>query len=336
MDAPAPRSGSVAVVVPTYCRADLIPRLLAGFEAQLGSIDFEVVIVDDASTDDTARVLDELASTSGLTLRVLRQERNRGPAAARNLGWRSTDAEFIAFTDDDCTAEPGWLSALAGALAGADIAQGRTIPDPAEADRLGPFSRTLSVGQEDGFYQTCNIAYRREVLEAEGGFDEAFRFPAGEDTDLAWRARERGASTTFRADAVVRHTVPSSSLLRALRDTWRWQSAPQAVSRHPQLRSLIYRRYVWRPAHSLVLYVLAGIALAIAAPWFGSWPAAAIAWMIAAALVAPYAHYRLRRAPLPATRLRDRLLLLPATYAIDGAEVLACIVGSIRYRTLLL
>ncbi|HVW81465.1 MAG TPA: glycosyltransferase [Mycobacteriales bacterium] len=337
MDQAAGRSAArVAVVVPTHCRAGLLGRLLAGLEAQLDSAEFELVVVDDASTDETIAVLEALAARSPLTVRVLRQQRNRGPAAARNLGWQATSATAIAFTDDDCAPEPGWLRGLLDGLETADIAQGRTIPEAEEIDRLGPFSRTLSVGSEDGFYQTCNIAYRREVLERLGGFDEAFRFPAGEDTDLAWRARESGATTVFCHDAVVRHTVRRSNLLGALRDTWRWQSAPQAISRHPQLRSLIYRPHIWRPAHPLVLLALVGIAAAVTSPWLGSSAATAAGCCVAVAALAPYAVHRLYRRPLPGTRLSKRVVLLPAAFLLDGAEVLACVVGSIRYRTLLI
>ncbi|HEX3705315.1 MAG TPA: glycosyltransferase [Mycobacteriales bacterium] len=333
--APEPCAEGIAVVIPTHSRSYLLPRLFAGLEAQLGSLTFEVVVVDDASTDETPDVLERLVAQSSLAVRIIRQPRNRGPATARNLGWRSTTANVIAFTDDDCTPEAGWLQGLVDGLSGADIAQGRTVADPDELDQTGPFSRVLVIGHEDGFYQTCNIAYRRQVLESVDGFDEAFRFPAGEDTDLAWRARAGGARTVFQPDAVVRHTVRPSNLLVALRDTWRWQSAPQAISRHPELRSLIYRPYIWKPAHLLLLVALPGIVLAVAAPWFGSWTAAAVSWAAALALVAPYAWHRVRRERLPQTNNVTRVLLLPAAFLLDAAEVLACVVGSARYRTLL-
>ena len=327
---------AVAVVVPTHSRAHLLPRLFAGLEAQVGSVPFEVVIVDDASTDDTGAVLEHLAGRTELNVRIIRQERNRGPAAARNLGWRGTTAGLIAFTDDDCSPEAGWLAGLVAGLSDADIAQGRTVADPDEVTLMGPFSRTLVIGHEDGFYQTCNIAYRRQVLEDVGGFDEAFRFPAGEDTDLAWRARAAGARTTFQPDAVVRHAVRPSNALTALRDTWRWQSAPQAISRHPELRTLLYRPHIWKQTHQLLLIGMAGLVLALVAPWLGNGLIAVCAWVTALVLLVPYARHRVRRDRLPGTRRLQRLMLLPVTFVIDSAEVLACIVGSLRYRTLLL
>ncbi|HVV75172.1 MAG TPA: glycosyltransferase [Mycobacteriales bacterium] len=326
----------LAVVVATYARAHLLPRLLGALDNQVGAPPFEVVIVDDASPDDTAKVLDELADRTALQVHVIRQPRNRGPAAARNVGWRATSAPLLAFTDDDCAPEPGWLQALAAGLETSDVAQGRTIPDPDELGRTGPFSRSLSVEAEDGFYQTCNIGYRRRVLDEHGGFDEQFRFPAGEDTDLAWRARAAGASTTFRADAVVRHTVRPSSFLTAVRDTWRWQSVALALRRNPGLRTLIYQRWVWRKAHLLLSVTATLTALALALTVTGNAVAVAAGWIAAAASAAPYAVLRLHDQPMPGVGLRRRVVLLPAAVVVDAAEIVACLVGSVRYRRFVL
>jgi GT2 family glycosyltransferase len=325
-----PTLPTVAVVVATHSRAHLLPRLVAALEAQDGAPTFEVVIVDDGSTDDTWAVLNHLSRRTGVALRPMRLLRNRGPATARNIGWRSSTAELIAFTDDDCAPEPGWLAALTAGLATAGIAQGRTIPDPAQADHAGPFSRTLSVDQEDGFYQTCNVAYRRELLERSGGFEEAFRFPAGEDTDLAWRVKAAGAQTTFCSDAVVRHDVRPSDLMAAIRDSWRWQSVALAISRHPSLRQLLPSRYVWRRSHQHVVTALAGLVLLAAAPRSRPARVAALASAI------PYVRYRTTAAPLPTAGPRRRWALLPAAFAVDTAEVVACLVGSARHRSLVL
>jgi glycosyltransferase involved in cell wall biosynthesis len=320
----------ITVVVPTYNRSALLPRLVAGLEAQTGVDGFDVVIVDDASTDGTQQVLDELVSSSPLSLRVVRQPRNAGPATARNVGWRTSDAAAIAFTDDDCVPQPQWLASLSRSLTSADIVQGRTLPDPSQRHNLGPFSRTLDVSYEDGYYQTCNIAYRREVLDRQGGFHEAFRFPAGEDTDLAWRAREAGATTAFDAAAEVHHDVPPSSFLGAVRDSWRWQSVALAVKRHPRLRQSFATRHFWRPSHQHVMAVLTGAAVA------ATWPGSPFAWAAAALLLTPYLFYRGVIAPLPGAGPRRRWALIPAAFVVDLAEVVACLVGSVRHRTLVI
>jgi GT2 family glycosyltransferase len=326
----------VAVVVATHSRAHLLPRLVAALEAQETAPAFEVVVVDDASTDNTWESLSGLAGGSAIPVRPLRLEANRGPATARNLGWRSTSAALIAFTDDDCAPEADWLHGLTEGLRSADVVQGRTIPDPTELAQMGPFSRSMSVTAEDGFYQTCNIAYRRETLERADGFDETFRFPAGEDTDLAWRARAAGATTCFRADAVVRHAVRSSSWTAAARDSWRWQSIALAVKRNPSLRDLIYSRRVWRRSHLLVALTVLGAGVAAVVTALAPPVAAVVGWAGAVALFAPYVHHRTVVDPLPRIGLRRRWLLLPATFAVDGCEVIACLVGSARHRTFVL
>lgn len=325
-----PVPSAVTVVVATHGRAHLLPRLVAALEGQVEAPSFDVVIVDDGSADDTWAVLTHLAARSTVQLQPVRLLRNRGPATARNIGWRSTAADVIVFTDDDCSPEPGWLRAIVAASADADIVQGRTIADPDQLEQQGPFSRTLQVEAETGFYQTCNIAYRRAVLEHNDGFAEAFRYPAGEDTDLAWRAKTSGASSTFCAAAVVRHDVRGSDVGAAIRDSWRWQSVALALSRHPELRSLLPSRFVWRHSHQYAALTAVAIAVAASAPTRPRRLAAA------AALAAPYVHHRVSAAPLPTTTRAQRVRLLPATLAVDLAEVAACLVGSIRHRTFVL
>jgi glycosyltransferase involved in cell wall biosynthesis len=321
---------TAAVVVATYDRSENLPRLVASLEAQQGVADFETVVVDDGSTDDTWAVINALAARASISIRPIRQPRNAGPAAARNVGWRATTAPVVAFTDDDCTPSEGWLFELLRGSRSHDIVQGRTVPDPAQRQRLGPFSRTLAVSHEDGFYQTCNVAYRREVLEAVDGFHEQFRFPAGEDTDLAWRAKEAGASATFAAEAVVHHDVRTSDLVVAIRDSWRWQSIALVIRRHPELRGFLASRYVWRASHGRALSALAGLGLVV------NRPRSASRWIAAAALAAPYVQYRTAVRPLPGTGPRRRWLLLPGALVVDTAEIVACLVGSAKYRTFVL
>lgn len=336
MPRPIEPDPQVAVVVATYCRSHLLPRLVAALEQQQDPPGFELVVVDDASSDDTWTTLQQLATDSPIAIRPLRQPRNRGPAAARNLGWRTSVAKLVAFTDDDCAPEPGWLRDLVRGLAEADIAQGRTVPDPREVAQTGPFSRSMSVTTEDGFYQTCNVAYRRSVLEQAGGFDEAFRFPAGEDTNLAWRARAAGATTCFRPAAIVRHAVRPSSWVAAARDTWRWQSIALAVKRNPRLRELLHSRHVWRKAHLLATVPVLGVGVACALSALTPPLVFGLAWLAAGGLFVPYIRYRIADEPLPGVAPRRRLLLLPAVFALDCCEVLACIIGSVRYRAFVL
>jgi len=319
---------SVAVVVPTCNRAGLLERLVAALASQRGAPQFEVVIVDDASTDDTRAVLQRLRADGELLITTERLDENRGPAAARNKGWRTASAPIVAFTDDDCVPDPGWLRALLSALDDVDIVQGRTVPDPAQQHRRGPFSRTLEIESETGFYQTANVAYRREWLEQLDGFDERYRFPAGEDTDLAWRAKQAGARTRFASDAVVYHDVRPSSFFTHLRDVRRWEGVVLLAREVPATRATCHSRWFWRPSHPPAL--LAGVGLALALSTRGR-----LGRLVGLLAVLPYVRYRLVRHPL-AERKSTRLSTLPLSLVSDLAEVGVLTVASVRYRCLLL
>ena len=144
------RLARVSVVIPTYERAARLPGLVAALEAQsLPLRDFDVIVSDDGSRDDTQAVLADLAARTRLALHVVNNPTNRGPGRARNLAWRSSEAPIIAFTDDDCLPDPGWLEAGLARLENTSvgIVQGRTLPDPSAAlggdATLGEVQRSL-------------------------------------------------------------------------------------------------------------------------------------------------------------------------------------------------
>jgi len=311
---------SVSVVIATHGRAALLVELLDALDAQTRA-DVEVLVVDDDSHDDTPEVLAERGTRS---IRVARG----GPARARQVGWRAATAPIIAFTDDDCVPTPGWLDALVAPIerGDADVVQGRTLPRPDQADRAGPWSRTQLVEAENGFYQTCNIAYARSVLEALDGFHPSFVGPntSGEDAELGWRAREAGYRTTFAEDALVHHAVWPSSYRAYLRDRRRWGMVIQVIRYHPQTRALAHRRWFYRPSHLRVVAALPVIVGAGIVRWWA--PLALLVALFAADLV------RTRgRGPV-----RRRLLHLAQVLVVDVVEVAVFATSSVRYRTLLL
>jgi glycosyltransferase involved in cell wall biosynthesis len=317
----------VSVVVATHNRAHLLPRLIRALEAQEGIDGAEVVIVDDASSDDTVTVLDRLARDTTLNVTPVHLEQGRGPGGARNAGWRRASGDLVAFTDDDCEPQSGWLAGLLDGFSNADIVQGRTRPAPDQQDAHGAFGRTISVPRQTGYYQTCNIAYRRSVLESVGGFDEALR-QVGEDIDLALRSVDAGARTTFRSDAVVHHDVRPSNWWVHVRTSWRWQGLPLVIRRHPEVRQLLVKRVFWKPSHPPAITAAAGMVI-------GSAVRGRLGVLIGLASLWPYARYRLRDAPLT-TKYERRVALLPAALAADLNEVAVLAVGSVRHRCLML
>lgn len=184
---------SYDVVIPSIGRPSLA-RVLDALAAGEGPRPRCVIVVDDRP-DPAGPLLRGMAPDSlDMLIKVVRG-RARGPAAARNDGWRHAAAEWVAFLDDDVVPEPRWaqhlVDDLAGLPAGVAASQGRiTVPLP--ADR-GPTDWERNVaGLEHAHWATADMAYRRSVLHEVGGFDERFPRAYREDADLALRVLDAG------------------------------------------------------------------------------------------------------------------------------------------------
>jgi Glycosyl transferase family 2 len=319
----------VSVVIPSHNRPLRLRWLLNALEDQtLARERFEVIVVHDYGDDDTRDTLDRHPLAQAGTLRHIRIEPGTGnPARQRNLGWRAAGAPLVAFTDDDCRADPGWLAALLDAAAANPgvIVQGRTVADPLEVEIwAAPHIRTVDVPDPPNeFLQTCNILYPAELLERLGGFDEALPAPAGEDTDLGLRALEQGARVVGARDAQVWHAVEEYTLPAMLRLGWKWQHVAFLAKRHPAVRREWTGRVFWKPEHATFALALTGLALARRHP-------------LALAATWPYLSKRLRRRGTAKRQLAVAALELPGQAAVDAGEVAALVAGSVRYRTVVL
>lgn len=181
------------VVIPTIGRPSLL-RLLHGLAASAGPPPGRIVIVDDRRPGAAPLALGELEGALPAPVLLLARG-GHGPASARNLGWRACDAAWVAFLDDDVLPAADWLAACAADLAAAppDAAgsQGRLrVPRP--AGRPPDDWERHVIGLEGARWITADMAYRREVLAALGGFDERFRRAWREDSELALRALAAG------------------------------------------------------------------------------------------------------------------------------------------------
>lgn len=311
---------AIAVVVATRNRAERLARAFDAIAAQRIQGGFELVVVDDASTDATARLLEHRRSRGEHdAFRVIRRDSPGGPAAARNVGWRAATAPLVAFTDDDCEPAPGWLAAVAQSAATApySFVHGPTHPHPEEVAGRGPFSRTIDVRDPGPWFPACNVAYPRALLERLDGFDE--RLPRGEDTDLAWRAKELGARPVWAPDALVHHAVMEIGAVGRLEVAAGWHPAFVNFARHPQLREQLAFGLFWKRSHALLVLAAVGVALARRLP-----PALLLA--------APYA--RDVRARMAAERAA--LSLAPYYPLHDAVETATAASGSLRHRTLVL
>jgi glycosyltransferase involved in cell wall biosynthesis len=212
----------VSVVIPTHNRLEVLAEVLQALEGQEGAPHFEVVVVDDGSTDGTSGWLK--GRSFSVPLRAVTQE-NRGPAAARNTGVAVAAGRWVAFLGDDTVPSPGWLAAHRDA-------HRRRGDDPALAVigytgwhrrmRLTSFLRYINeYGLQFGyalirdpehvpfnFLYTSNLSLPRDLLLAEQ-FDLHFPYPAWEDIELSYRLCRRGLRIVYEPVARVAHDHPT-------------------------------------------------------------------------------------------------------------------------------
>lgn len=223
LTSPQTATPDISVVIPTCGRPQLLRRCLEALATQdLDPSAFEIVVVDDGRSDITRAAVAAFIRErgGGRTVRYLRPPPGkRGPAAARNAGWRAARGDLIAFTDDDTIPMPGWLrEGMAAMMPWVDAAWGNVVvplPDePTDSERN-------TFGLDGAEFVTANCFVQRRVLEESGGFDERFTRPWREDSDLYFTLLERDAEIVAAPSAVVIHPArqaPPSDCLRQHRN----------------------------------------------------------------------------------------------------------------------
>jgi mycofactocin system glycosyltransferase len=228
----------VSLIVPAHGR----PAATRACIESLLALDYpaecrEIIVVDDASEPPLP--------LTDLPIRLLRQDRNIGQSAARNLAAREARGELLAFIDNDCIAQPDWLRTLVPYLSepAVGIAGGRVIAplsDGAiaafEAVRspldMGPIGGEVGPAEAIAYLPTCNLIVRRDLLLAQAGFDGAMRL--GEDVDFIWRALANGVRARYVPEGriVHYHRVRLQSLLSRRADYG--SSEAELQRRHPR------------------------------------------------------------------------------------------------------
>nr|BFE58179.1 glycosyltransferase [Dactylosporangium thailandense] len=218
----------------------------------------------------------------GAELIVVEDRERRGPATARNAGWRRASGDWVVFLDDDVVPEPQWYRHLQ-----ADLDVDRTVGGvqgqvrvPRPAGRRPTDWERVTIGLEHGAWLTADMAYRRSVLEATGGFDERFPRAFREDAELAHRVRRAGWRLRP-GRRTVTHPVRPESRWVSLRS--QRGNADDALLR--RLYGPHWRRWLGippgrRPRHALVTAAALGALGALALPGRWRWLSAALglAW----------------------------------------------------------
>ncbi len=206
---------TVTIVVPIRNGPHLVDaclRSLAALERPSGLR--EIIIVDDASSDDTPTAAEAWAGR--LPVRVIRGDRQRGPGAARNIGARNAQSEILAFIDGDCIADPRWLAdliplfedptvvAVGGRLISAEertwIQRYEGVCHPSQR---GSDAQDVGPGTSNDFLPGCNMLVRRRPFLALGGFNTGYHL--GEDVDMTWRLASIAGRVLYRPDGIVAH-----------------------------------------------------------------------------------------------------------------------------------
>ncbi|WP_320671697.1 glycosyltransferase [Patulibacter defluvii] len=331
---PAPE---VSVVVPVRDAAGDLRTLMAALAAQVEPPPFEVVVVDDGSSDDVDGAL------AGAPFPVRRLAvaapgaAPAGPGAARDAAVAAADGELLAFTDADCRPAPGWLAAIVAPLRdGPCVVQGPIrVPDGSD---VGPFDRTVQRPWPSPLFETANLAARRADVRTVGGFAGGVRplggKEMGEDVALGRALLRAGLALAWAPDAVVVHPVEPRDWRAAAWERARSGAFCALVARWPELRAdLLHRRWFLlhdRPAAWLATAAAVGVVTAPLAP--RGRRAATLALAGAASL--PYLRGLDRRSRRWGRRRQPAIAAgMAAGDAVAGASLA---VGSLRERTLVL
>ena len=255
----------VSVIVPTRNRARTMQATLESLAAQQtgGRFQYEVILADNGSTDETRRVIQQLAAAYPVPL-IYTAEPRPGKPFAVNAGLRKAQGALLVFTDDDALADPGWLAALWRCFeeTDADAVGGRVLPqwvglEPGwVTDQIQQHLGTIGCIDLGGerlqmspnvakkfWWVGSNIAVRRAAVERYGMYDE--RMIRGQDVELFARYRRAGARIVYEPSAVVRHLVGKDRLTPDAFRAW-------------YTRMGYYRAYAtpWRPHHLLTIMPL--------------------------------------------------------------------------------
>lgn len=222
----------VSVVIPTFNRAGHILSCLNAFEKQSYNREFfEVIVVNDGSTDGTEKILKSFKSKTPINFDFISQP-NRGVSAARNLGIKHSRGDYIAFTDDDCIVPDDWVERLVSSIESSEYniaGVGGPLDNVTFSDNLfisrfikyldefnyipvmgrfivKPVHVTKLNGTETiAYLRTSNAVFKKRCLLEIGGFDEEFKKPGGEDPDLCYRLLNLGYRFIFDRNIMVLH-----------------------------------------------------------------------------------------------------------------------------------
>jgi GT2 family glycosyltransferase len=227
----------ISVVIPTYRRPRLLIRCLNALLVQtLEAARYEILVVDDERSPETRQLVEDRARSTGACPYIVYLEPPtgaRGPAAARNRGWRRALAPIVAFTDDDTVPTMAWLEEGLAAMTSDLAAVCGCVRVPGPKDPTD-YQRNVQRLEQSEFV-TANCFVRREALVAVGGFDERFTRAWREDSDLHFSLIERAGRVGRAPAALVLHPIRPAPWGISLREQRNMLFDALLYKKHPRL-----------------------------------------------------------------------------------------------------
>lgn len=205
----------VSVVICALNEEQRIGRQLTALDAQTGAPPFEVIVVDNGSTDGTAEVARCWIAgdtRQAADARIVDASTTPGIPAARNAGVRAAQGRVIAFCDADDQVQPGWVAAMAAAVEGDVLVGGRTIAVETSGELRGDlYGPGLTSTPYLPYVGASNFAVPSALYRQLGGMDESLPRYGFEDVDFSWRLQEAGHRLVYAPEAVVHFTLSGTS-----------------------------------------------------------------------------------------------------------------------------
>jgi glycosyltransferase involved in cell wall biosynthesis len=329
-----------SVVVPAYNDRSNLINCLKSLSALHYPLDkFEVIVVDDGSSDRSFEAVQRFKSEQPqLDLTLLRQE-NKGPCGARNAGLEKAKNEFIAFIDSDEMAEANWLKHAQKYFEDEKVAAVEGSIIVPQKEKITPFTHQTPI-DHGGEFVTGNIIYRKKVIDEVGRFDERFydrkrKVHFREDADLAFKVLEKGREIVYAPEVITFHPPQKGQWTKPLRLAKRHYFDALIFKKHPQkARQFISNYQIKRPrqrSYLAYLLSLAGLAGGLASQN----QLAVNAFLALFAFSYLFVYWlHIRYVKFRLSLLTDYLLLLPIAFLVPLYFFEAFIRGTIRFKEL--